>query len=118
VRNLNSLFEDEAPSKTMVYEWFAESNNERPTFDDDVREGRPCTSVVAKEVDAVREMILADRHVTYREIEASLGIAVKQIHSILHNQLHVTMLCRCWIVHLDNASAMQALTQQNELSSF
>jgi hypothetical protein len=53
----------------MVYEWFAESNNERPTFDDDVREGRPCTSVVAKEVDAVREMILADRHVTYREIE-------------------------------------------------
>jgi hypothetical protein len=57
VRNLSSLFEDEAPSKTMVYEWFAESNHERPTFDDDVREGRPCTSVVAKEVDAVREMI-------------------------------------------------------------
>lgn len=66
VKKLNSLFGDEAPSETTVYKWFAEFKRGRSTFDDDPREGRPCTSVVAKNIDAVREMILEDRHVTYR----------------------------------------------------
>lgn len=99
VEKLSSLFGDEAPSKTMVYKWFVEFKRGRPTFDDDLREGRPCTSVVAKNIDAVREMILSDRHVTYSEIEASLGIAAKQIHTILHDHLHVRKLCSRWIPH-------------------
>lgn len=41
---------------------------------DEFREGRPSTSVVAINVDAVREMIERDRHVTYREIQASWAL--------------------------------------------
>ena len=42
-------------------------------------------SVVATNVDAVREMIERDRHITYHEIQASLGIDMKAIHKILHD---------------------------------
>ena len=59
---------------------------------DEFREGRPSTSVVATNVDAVRVMIERDRHITYREIQASLGIAMKAIHTILHDHLSVRKL--------------------------
>ena len=55
-------------------------------------EGRPSTSV-ATNVDAVREMIERDRHMTYREIQASLGIDMKVIHTmLLHDHLSARKL--------------------------
>ena len=57
----------------------------RTFLSDEFREGRPFTSVVATNVDAVREMIERDRHITYCEIQASLGIDMKAIHTILHH---------------------------------
>ena len=51
----------------------------RTFLSDKFREGRPSTSVVAAHVDGVREMIKRDRHITYREIQASLGIDMKAI---------------------------------------
>ena len=54
-------------------------------------------SVVATNVDAVREMIERDRHITYCEIQASLGIDMKAIHTILHDHLSVRKLCSHWI---------------------
>ena len=47
------------------------------------------TSAVAINIDAVREMIERDRHITYREIQASLGIDMKAIHTILHDHLSI-----------------------------
>ena len=38
---------------------------------------------------AVRQLILQDRHVTYREIETISGISGTSIHSILHEHLTV-----------------------------
>ena len=40
--------------------------------------------VVSETIDAVGQLILQDRHVTYPEIEATLGISGASIHSILH----------------------------------
>ena len=40
----------------------------------EVREGRSKTAIVSENVDAVRELIMKDRHVTYREKEPTLGI--------------------------------------------
>ena len=36
-------------------------------------------------IDAVREMIERDWHITYREIQASLDIDMKAIYTILHD---------------------------------
>ena len=40
-----------------------------------------------KTIDAVRQLILQDSHVTYREIETTLDISGTSIHSILHEHL-------------------------------
>ena len=45
----------------------------------------------------VPELIMQDRHVTYREIEASLGISCTSIHSILHVKLAVKNISSHWI---------------------
>ncbi|CAH1997479.1 unnamed protein product [Acanthoscelides obtectus] len=50
-------------------------------------------------VDAVRKLIIEDRHVTYREIEASLKISKTSIQKSLHEELGVRKVSR-WIPHL------------------
>ncbi|GBP42157.1 Ecdysteroid UDP-glucosyltransferase [Eumeta japonica] len=44
------------------------------TMNDEFRNGRPSIAINNKTIDAIRHMIEADRHVTYHEIRASLGI--------------------------------------------
>ena len=52
-------------------------------------EDRPKSVVVSETIDAVRQLILQDCHVSYREIETTLGISGHSIHSILHEHLTV-----------------------------
>ena len=40
---------------------------------------------------------MPDRHVTYRQIKASLGISATIMHSILHEHLAVKKICSRWI---------------------
>ena len=53
------------------------------------REDRAKSVVVPKTIDAVRQQILQDCHVTYYEIETTLGISGTSIHSILNEYLTV-----------------------------
>ncbi|GBP09808.1 hypothetical protein EVAR_81080_1 [Eumeta japonica] len=51
------------------------------------------------------DMIKTDRHVTYHELRASLGISIGQIQSILRKYLSMEKLCSRWIPHnLNDAS--------------
>ncbi|GFU60514.1 HTH_48 domain-containing protein [Nephila pilipes] len=71
---------------------------------DESRAGRPKSVVVPEKINAVRELIKQDRHVTYREIEASLDISMTSINKILHEHLSVKKICSRWIPHnLTNA---------------
>ncbi|KAL0820759.1 hypothetical protein ABMA28_006579 [Loxostege sticticalis] len=78
-----SAFGDEAPSKTTIYRWFAEFQRGRVKLSDDPRQGRPKTAVTQENVDVVRKLIEEDQHVTYREIQVTLDIAmsVKKLFS-------------------------------------
>ena len=53
----------------------SEFNRGRRSLTDEFHEGRPKSVVVPENIDAVHELILQDRRVTYREIKASLGIS-------------------------------------------
>ncbi|TLO45018.1 transposase [Acinetobacter baumannii] len=99
VDRMISAFGDEAPSKTTIYRWFAEFQRGRVKLSDDPRQGRPKTAVTQENVDAVRKLIEEDRHVTYREIQATLDIGMSQIQIILHEQLGVKKLFSRWIPH-------------------
>ena len=49
----------------------------------EVDEFRPKSAVVPETIHDVHQLILKDRHVTYLEIETTLGISATSIHSIL-----------------------------------
>ena len=57
--------------------------------------GPPKIAVVSENINAVHELIMQDRHVTCREIKASLGISSTSIHSILQ----LKKICSRWIRH-------------------
>ncbi|GBP61745.1 hypothetical protein EVAR_31073_1 [Eumeta japonica] len=67
-----SKTKDEAPSKTTGYHWFSEFNRERFMLTDEFKEGRPKSVVAPQNIDAVKELMMQDRHITYHEIKASL----------------------------------------------
>ena len=68
-------------------------------FQDEFRKGHPKSLVVPETIDAVCQLILQDRHVTYPEIETTLGVSGTSIHSILHEHLTVKKICSHWIPH-------------------
>ena len=76
IDEFNSIFGDEAPSNTSVYRWYAEFNRGRSSPQDEFRESRPKSIIFPKTINAVRQLILKDRHVTYRDIETTLDISV------------------------------------------
>ena len=80
IDELNSIFGDKTPKRTSVYRWYGKFNRVRGSLPDKFREGCPKSDVVAETIDAVRQLILQDRHVIYREIETTLGISGTIIH--------------------------------------
>ena len=55
----------------------------RIEIQDEFCEGRPKSVVVPEFIDAVRKLILQNRHKTYCEIEPTIGISGTSIHIIL-----------------------------------
>ena len=80
IDELNSIFGDEVPSRTSVYRLYGVFNRGRSSLQAECK-GRPKSVVVAETIDAVRQLILQERHVTYHEIETTLGISGTNIRS-------------------------------------
>jgi [histone H3]-lysine36 N-dimethyltransferase SETMAR len=100
VAELVSVFGDEAPSRAAVYRWYSEFQRGRTSLGKQYGGGPSKTAVVPENIDAVRQLIKEDRHVTYREIQASLGISGTSVEKILHQELGVRKLISRWIPHL------------------
>ncbi|CAH1958101.1 unnamed protein product [Acanthoscelides obtectus] len=71
---------------------YGEFKRGRVSLSDDSRAGAPKTVITQENVDPVRKLIIEDRHVTYREIEASLKISKTSIQKNLHEELGVRKL--------------------------
>ena len=93
IHKFNSIFGDETPSRTNIYRCYGEFNRGRSSLQDKFREDRPKSVIVPETIDVVRQLILQDRHVTYREIGTTVGISGTSIHSILHEHLTVKEIC-------------------------
>ena len=78
---------------------YGELNRGRNSLQDEFREGRPKSVDVPETIAAVRQQMLQDRQVSYREIEKTLGISGPSIHSILHEHLIVKKNCLRSIPH-------------------
>lgn len=100
IDELGSIYGVDSPSNTTIFRWYREFSFGRSSLADEVREGRPKSAVVPQNIDAVRNLIMEDRHVTYREIEASLDISMTSINKILHEHLGVKKISSRWIPHM------------------
>ena len=109
IDELNSIFGNEAPSRTSIYPWYGEFNRGRSSLQDEFREGRLKSVVVAETIDAVRQLILQDCHVSSCEIETTLGISGTSIHSILHEHLTIKKISSRWTTQ--NLSIAQKKTR-------
>ncbi|CAH1996407.1 unnamed protein product [Acanthoscelides obtectus] len=89
---LLSVFGNEAPHQLTISRWYGECKRGRVSLSDDPSVGAPKTAITQKNVDAVRKLIIEDRHVTYREIEASLKISKISNQKMLHEELGVREL--------------------------
>ena len=76
-----------------------EFNRGGHSLTDVFRKGRPKSVVGPENINAVQKMIMQDRHVTYCEIEATLGISSTSIYKILHKHLVVKKICSHCIPH-------------------
>ena len=92
IARLFSAFGDEAPSKSTVQRWFADFNLGRSSLSHASGPGRPKTAMTQENIDAVCKLILEDRHVTYEQIETTLGIGGTATRKILHDELKVRKL--------------------------
>ncbi|CAH2000155.1 unnamed protein product [Acanthoscelides obtectus] len=92
-KTLLCVFGNEAPHQSTIFRWNGEIKRGR-------RVGAPKTAVTQENVDAVRKLIIKDRHVTYHEIEASLKISKSAIQKISHEELGVRKLISSWIPDL------------------
>ncbi|CAH1965639.1 unnamed protein product [Acanthoscelides obtectus] len=97
---LLTVFGNEAPHLSTISRWYGEFKRGRVSLSDDPRVGAPKTAVTQENLDAVRKLIIEDRHVTYREIEASLMISKTSIQKNLHEELGLRKLVSRWIPHL------------------
>ncbi|CAH2008943.1 unnamed protein product [Acanthoscelides obtectus] len=94
------VFGNEAPHQSTISRWYGEFKRGRVSLSDDSRLGAPKTAVTQENVGAVRKLIIEDRHVAYREIEASLKISKTSFQKILHEELRVRKFVSRWIPHL------------------
>ena len=113
IDELDSIFDDEAPSSTSVYQWYGEFNRDRSSLQDEFREGRLKSVVIPQTIDDVGHLILHDRHVTYREIATTLGISRTKVPSILHEHL-IAKKKKKKFVHVGSYTICQSLNQSDK----
>ena len=99
VERLCAAFGDDAPSRTTVFEWFAEFRRGRRSLDDEVRSGRPVEATTEENVAAVRTIVEEDGRMTVAQLEVAIGISSGSIRNILHNKLRLHKVCARWVPH-------------------
>jgi len=80
---LKIAFGEEAMCRTQTYEWWKHFKEDRTSFDDDPRLGRPSTSKTDDNVAKVREVIRSNRLWTVREVAEDVSISKTVCHDIL-----------------------------------
>ncbi|CAH1982423.1 unnamed protein product [Acanthoscelides obtectus] len=113
---------NEAPHQSTISRWYGEFKRGRVSISVDPRVDAPKTAVTQENVDAVRKLIIEERRVTYREIEASLKISKTSLQKILHEELGKAARVNCCQKTLDrfnsgNSKNVYSIVSENERQS-
>ena len=93
---LQAAFGDEAPSRTTIYDWFAELRRGRRSLEDDPRSGRPAEARTSVQVAAVQRLVEEDGRVTVLQIAEEVGISSGSVRNILDKSLGLSKVSARW----------------------
>ncbi|GFV45776.1 histone-lysine N-methyltransferase SETMAR [Trichonephila clavipes] len=97
---LDSVYEDSAPSFTTVKFGAAEFKRGRKSFGDYERLGRPNTATTDETIARVHQMGLDDRRIKVREIAEVINMSKERVCRILNQHLGMKKLSARWVPRL------------------
>jgi transposase len=106
---LQTVYDDEALSRSSVFEWFKRFKYGREDLQDDPRRGHPSTSRNADTIAHIFEMVTGDRRLTLRMMSDELNINKDTIRQILHEDLRKRKICAMFVPH--SLTSCQDFTQ-------
>ncbi|KAJ4429146.1 hypothetical protein ANN_26149 [Periplaneta americana] len=89
IRKIQQVFGEDAMGVTQIKEWFNRFKDGRTSAESEQRCGRPQTARSAAVVERVRNLVMADRRLTVREIAEEVGVSKDSAHAILRDDLNM-----------------------------
>ncbi|GBP26582.1 Putative uncharacterized protein FLJ37770 [Eumeta japonica] len=84
-----SVFQESAPSYTMVKKW--------DRCEDDPRPGRPVTVVTEEDVRKIEKLVLVDRRIKLWQIAEELQISKERVGEIIHEHMNMRKISARWV---------------------
>ena len=79
-----------ASSRTTVFEWTRRFTDGQLNIEDKPRYSRPITATNNETVKDVEGLVIEDCRITIQQIAYILDVTTYNVHSIIHDQLHMT----------------------------
>ena len=80
---LQQAYGEDCLSRTQCHEWYRRFKSGRTSIEDDLKSGRPSTSMDDDHVEKVFSVICQNRRPTVREVIEEVGICKSSCHLIL-----------------------------------
>ena len=96
--SLMTAWPDAAPGYSTICRWIAMWKKEDPiSLADKSRCGRPISICTDENIDAVRELITTDHHLSIRDLQVLTDLTVFSIHTILTRYLQFRNVSSVWV---------------------
>ncbi|KAJ4449971.1 hypothetical protein ANN_01378 [Periplaneta americana] len=100
IRKIQQVFGEDAMSVTQIKEWFNQFKDGRTSAESEQHCGRPQTARSAAVVERVRNLVMADRRLTVREIAEEVGVSKDSAHAILRDDLNMNRVAAKFVPKL------------------
>ncbi|XP_052802303.1 protein GVQW3-like [Mya arenaria] len=97
---MNEASSETQVKRMLVYKWHKRFSEGRESICDDVRSGRPVSQTTECDVEAVKNIVDADRRVTLYEICKMLDMSYGSVWGIMKDSLKMSRVSARWVPRL------------------
>ena len=97
---LCGIYMDLRPFQCAVFRWVKAFKAGKFSVENDIRPGRPKTSVTKTNIAAVKIVVEQDARLSVKDIASCTGISEGSVQTILKKRLDLRKVCARWVPHL------------------